>query len=342
MLEATVRHTGKLIGVVCHEHIGPMRNWLLDEQSFAASIADMVAIVLEAEARGRLAEALARARSATATSSSLSTEGILRVEISPPLDPTWPFADQVAHTGVTAWSRSATPRSRRCSAPRSRSRSSAARSSRCYVPTPPSLTRVDRVGLPPLRVRDRSRRPRRRDALAPRLDGRRHGRWQSRALWSSLRDITQRKEAMLALEHQANHDSLTGLPNRKWLGERLARCRSRRAQTGDGLALLMMDLDHFKEINDTLGHFAGDQLLKLIGPRLEPLLARARRRARAARRRRVRGDSAPLRRPRRAVALADDVVAACASRSRSGSLRWVSTPRSARRSLPRTAATRPR
>ena len=58
MLEATVRRDGRLIGVVCHEHVGPPRNWLQDEKGFAASIADMVAIVLEAEERRRLAHAL--------------------------------------------------------------------------------------------------------------------------------------------------------------------------------------------------------------------------------------------------------------------------------------------
>jgi diguanylate cyclase (GGDEF)-like protein len=77
-----------------------------------------------------------------------------------------------------------------------------------------------------------------------------------------------------ALEFQARHDPLTGLPNRKWLAERLGAALEVSRKTGEGLALMMMDLDHFKEINDSLGHFAGDQLLKLIGPRLQPLLER--------------------------------------------------------------------
>ena len=69
MLEATVRHEGKLIGVVCHEHIGPMRNWLLDEQGFAASIADMVAIVLEQKRAVASPRRSPRAKSAIATTS---------------------------------------------------------------------------------------------------------------------------------------------------------------------------------------------------------------------------------------------------------------------------------
>jgi diguanylate cyclase (GGDEF)-like protein len=93
------------------------------------------------------------------------------------------------------------------------------------------------------------------------------------ALWSTWRDVTRRKEALSALEYQARHDPLTGLPNRKWLGERLAQRLEEARARREGLALLMMDLDHFKEINDALGHFAGDQLLKLIGPRLQAILA---------------------------------------------------------------------
>ena len=69
MLEAPIRHDGRLVGVVCHEHVGPPRQWLLDEKSFAASIADLVAMALDAGERARLADrARRRARSATARS----------------------------------------------------------------------------------------------------------------------------------------------------------------------------------------------------------------------------------------------------------------------------------
>jgi diguanylate cyclase (GGDEF)-like protein len=89
-------------------------------------------------------------------------------------------------------------------------------------------------------------------------------------LWSTWRDVTRRKEAVEALAFHATHDSLTGLPNRKWLTERLAEVLAGRSE--ERIALMLMDLDHFKEINDALGHFAGDQLLKTIGPRLALVL----------------------------------------------------------------------
>ena len=109
-------------------------------------------------------------------------------------------------------------------------------------------------------------------------------------LWSTWRDITGRKNALAKLEHQARHDPLTGLPNRKWLAEQLSARIAESAANGERLALLLMDLDRFKEINDALGHHAGDQLLKLIGPRLKPLLDATRRGDRATGRRRVRRD----------------------------------------------------
>jgi PAS domain-containing protein len=97
MLEAPVRHDGHLVGVVCHEHVGPTRQWLIDEKAYAASIADLVAMALDAGERARLAERLRRSEERYRTFVSLSTEGILRVEISPPVALDAPPEGQVAH-----------------------------------------------------------------------------------------------------------------------------------------------------------------------------------------------------------------------------------------------------
>ncbi len=77
----------------------------------------------------------------------------------------------------------------------------------------------------------------------------------------------QVKVRQMELEHQALHDSLTGLPNRLLIRRRLIKSIHRAAEKGRELALLMVDLDRFKEINDTLGHHMGDRVLKEIGPR---------------------------------------------------------------------------
>jgi diguanylate cyclase (GGDEF)-like protein len=69
------------------------------------------------------------------------------------------------------------------------------------------------------------------------------------------------ESAKASLEYNALHDALTGLPNRRYLDKILAQHANRCARTGEGVALLHIDLDRFKQINDTLGHFVGDEVL---------------------------------------------------------------------------------
>jgi diguanylate cyclase (GGDEF)-like protein/PAS domain S-box-containing protein len=76
-----------------------------------------------------------------------------------------------------------------------------------------------------------------------------------------FRDVTARKEAEQRLTRLALHDSLTGLPNRPYFEERFAETLARCRRSGEPLALMIVDLDNFKPVNDTLGHEVGDQLL---------------------------------------------------------------------------------
>ena len=91
-------------------------------------------------------------------------------------------------------------------------------------------------------------------------------------LVSVTRDVTEAKRATAALQHQATHDALTDLPNRNWLKTRIEQLIGAAADNQQAFALLLIDLDRFKEINDTLGHQTGDTILKQIAPRLTPLL----------------------------------------------------------------------
>jgi diguanylate cyclase (GGDEF)-like protein/PAS domain S-box-containing protein len=82
-------------------------------------------------------------------------------------------------------------------------------------------------------------------------------------------DITERKASETRLRHAANHDALTGLPNRAALQVAIERAIARGRKAGRRVALVLVDLDHFKDINDTLGHDAGDHLLRAAGDRLK-------------------------------------------------------------------------
>jgi diguanylate cyclase (GGDEF)-like protein/PAS domain S-box-containing protein len=82
------------------------------------------------------------------------------------------------------------------------------------------------------------------------------------------RDITQRKTAEDMIRHMALYDPLTDLPNRQLLTERLQQALAESERTGQHGALMFIDLDNFKILNDTLGHHVGDQLLKKVALRL--------------------------------------------------------------------------
>ncbi|MDO9094186.1 MAG: EAL domain-containing protein [Rubrivivax sp.] len=87
-----------------------------------------------------------------------------------------------------------------------------------------------------------------------------------------MRDITDRKLTQERLSFLANFDSLTGLPNRVLFRDRLSQAMARARRSGEPMALMFLDLDHFKVINDSLGHAVGDQLLRQVAEALKHCL----------------------------------------------------------------------
>lgn len=95
------------------------------------------------------------------------------------------------------------------------------------------------------------------------LDGTLHG------VMGISRDITEKRAADELIWKQANYDALTGLPNRNMMRDRMAQEMKKAARSGSKIALMFLDLDRFKEVNDTLGHHMGDALLVEAAGRIE-------------------------------------------------------------------------
>lgn len=91
-------------------------------------------------------------------------------------------------------------------------------------------------------------------------------------LYTTWRDITDNKKAEDRISQLANFDALTGLPNRILLTDRINQAISIAQRSGESLTLMFLDLDHFKNVNDSLGHHVGDELLIQLAKRLKALV----------------------------------------------------------------------
>ncbi|MDY6905241.1 MAG: EAL domain-containing protein [Thermodesulfobacteriota bacterium] len=91
-------------------------------------------------------------------------------------------------------------------------------------------------------------------------------------LYGTARDITERKESEALINYQAYHDMLTGLPNRALFEDRLKQSIAHAIRYKQRLAVMFLDLDRFKLVNDSLGHVVGDRMLKLVADRIQRCL----------------------------------------------------------------------
>lgn len=92
---------------------------------------------------------------------------------------------------------------------------------------------------------------------------------QGRTILRSVRYAIERKRSELRLNYMAQFDALTGIPNRQYFNDQLKRATARARRDGRKVTLLFLDLDEFKVVNDTLGHDAGDRLLKEVASRIQ-------------------------------------------------------------------------
>jgi diguanylate cyclase (GGDEF)-like protein/PAS domain S-box-containing protein len=98
---------------------------------------------------------------------------------------------------------------------------------------------------------------------------------KERIILLAIEDITERKKHEEKIQQMAFHDSLTGLPNRKLFSDRLGIVLAQAKRNKKKVGIVMLDLDNFKDVNDTLGHTVGDILLKAVAERLSGTLRKS-------------------------------------------------------------------
>ena len=256
MMDAPIRLHGTLVGVVCHEHTGAPREWPLEDQECASSIADLAALTIEAAERRRAEEGLREERSFT--DAVLDSTDMLMVVLDPG-GRIVRFNRAAGHltgfstaeaVGKVFWEAFIAPQD-----------SESVREIIAMQPSEASGNQHENSWLT-----RHGAQPHLAWSLTPLRD--RDGRLRFSVVTAI--DITQRKALEEQLVHDAFHDGLTGLPNRSLFLDRLGQAIRLSARRPDHrFGVLFIDMDRFKIINDSLGHLAGDQFLVDISRRLE-------------------------------------------------------------------------
>lgn len=254
MLDATIRRGGQVFGVVCFEHIGPPRRWTDDERSFAVTVATLVSNFLEVSEHRRARQALTESNELLGSIFDNTSVMIAY------LDPDFNFihvnrayaADDgrepeyyVGKNHFVLFPDMENEEIFR----------------RVLATAEPYMTRAKRFVFIDQPERgetywDITLTPVRRDG-------------HTTGLVLLLYEVTEFIEAQQRMQYLAYYDVLTDLPNRTLFADRLGHALARASRSKSCLAVLFLDLDRFKVINDSLGHQAGDALLKAFAQRLQ-------------------------------------------------------------------------
>jgi len=250
MLDATIRIGSRAVGVICNEHIGPARTWTQEERNFAGSMADFVSLAMETREREKAQSALRESENKFRILSETTDSMIVVFRekflyINPPL------------IRLSGYSKQEILNMHPCEIVHDE-----------YKPRIEQLIEDYKAGSTKtvrseLRILDR--------------EGKQHWMFMTAnciqfdgepAVLATAFDITERKAMEDQLRHQAFHDQLTALPNRALFISHLEQAIARAKRHATLFAVLFIDLDRFKVINDSLGHTVGDKLLIEIAHRL--------------------------------------------------------------------------
>jgi diguanylate cyclase (GGDEF)-like protein len=276
LLDVPLFNRGKLWGIVCFETCTALRAWDADDESFASSAVDLISLALESSQRVRSEHELESAKARQHTFAQATTDPIWWVDIDPPIDVTLAAAEQLElirlHGRITD------------------ANSSFADG---YNQTVEALRNCLLSEIMPELFKgtslrdwiDRGYQLIDRELTQRSIDSDR-ARWLSltllgvidngklKRIWGARRNITERKRYQNMLEHLAFRDPLTGLLNRQRLVAEVSDSLDMLTKSASlaPCALLLLDLNQFKDVNDMLGHSAGDEVLRQMRKRLDKAL----------------------------------------------------------------------
>ena len=252
-LDVPILVSGHTVGVVCHEHMGGQREWKADEQSFAGSIADLISLSIEVSER-RKAESHLRIRTSAMNA---ATDQIVITDIQGRVDFVNPSFER--ETGFTLGE----IEGKLADFLTSDKHDPAFYSNlwntildgktwhgEITLYRRDGNTVVEDVTITPIKNENGT----------------------VERFIAIKRNVTEKKLYERQLDHLAHHDHLTGLPNRLLFCDRLTQCLVNAERQDAMLAVLFLDLDRFKLVNDSLGHSIGDLLLKAAAERLQDCL----------------------------------------------------------------------
>ena len=255
MLDAVVRVSGRPLGLLCFEHVETPHHWEQDEISFACQLADKLGLALMTRTRLRSEAQLQFANTLLTAVMDTSLDAVLVVGADGRVvSANRRFADlMLLDTGHLV----GTPADSMLQASAARMKEPDAFVARIRdLEASRGADGHDELETAEGRIADC------RTTVLQGAGGQCLGR-----AWF-FRDITERKQAEARMLHHARHDALTGLANRTAFVEAIRAAIARAARGGRSFAVLYLDLDHFKDVNDSLGHSAGDTLLRLVAERL--------------------------------------------------------------------------
>ncbi|GJM04669.1 MAG: hypothetical protein DHS20C09_06600 [marine bacterium B5-7] len=259
MLDVPIHFRGELVGIVCHEHVGPEREWTVEDKDFANSIADLCALVLAAEERKKTEEELSRITNLLKNVFDTVPNFIFVKD----RESKFVLANKAVANAYGSTVEDIIGKSDADFNPNTKENDHFHKDDLDVI-----INKKEKI-IPEEKITTAQGEIRWLQTIKRPLI---EENGDVNCLLGISTDLTERKKADEKIQFQANHDALTGLVNRREFERRTERLLANIIHDKHEHALCYMDLDQFKVVNDTCGHIAGDELLRQLSNVLQKVV----------------------------------------------------------------------